>query len=225
MFEFIMDNTIFVKAVLVCSALGIISWAVLTFSYRSMIKATAQIGKTKKKWLISLKKKYEDYRSMDVKVNNVETFVDRCFRKKRICGLPYGFWLTLHNLTIAACAVIGAAGALAASQKGGDLTGVIITYLAGMTAASGLLFLHVLLRAKEKEHRIIINMNDYLENVLENSIAGKEAKADTKDSREQRRRLIRYAKENSSHRRRQQEEPVSLEEKKLLEDVLQEFFA
>ncbi len=92
-------------------------------------------GQTKKKWLVSLKKKYEDYHEMDIKVNNVETFVDKYFRKKRVCGLPCGFWKTLYRLTIAACAITGAAGALAVSQEGGELTSVIVTYLTGVIAA------------------------------------------------------------------------------------------
>ena len=41
--------------------------------------------------------------------------------------------------------------------------------------------------------------------------------------REQRRRLLRYARENT--KKKAKDEPVSLEEKKVLEDVLQEFFA
>ena len=152
-----------------------------------------------------------------------ETFVDKYFRKKRVCGLPCGFWKTLYRLTIAACAITGAAGALAVSQEGGELTSVIVTYLTGVIAAFGLIFLDILLRADAKEHRIIMNMNDYLQNVLENSIAGREVDLEDGTSREQRRRLLRYARENT--KKKAKDEPVSLEEKKVLEDVLQEFFA
>ena len=207
MFDFILGNTVFTKAIIACCFIGILSWSVLTISYRSMIRATSRIGQTKKKWLVSLKKKYEDYHEMDIKVNNVETFVDKYFRKKRVCGLPCGFWKTLYRLTIAACAITGAAGALAVSQEGGELTSV----------------LDILLRADAKEHRIIMNMNDYLQNVLENSIAGREVDLEDGTSREQRRRLLRYARENT--KKKAKDEPVSLEEKKVLEDVLQEFFA
>ena len=54
----------------------------------------------------------------------------------------------------------------------------MISYLTGITAACGLLFLDTFLRANEKKHRVIVNMNDYLENVLENTISGKEAVED-----------------------------------------------
>ena len=74
MFDFILGNTVFTKAIIACCFIGILSWSVLTISYRSMIRATSRIGQTKKKWLVSLKKKYEDYHEMDIKVNNVETF-------------------------------------------------------------------------------------------------------------------------------------------------------
>ena len=58
---------------------------------------------------------------------------------------------------------------------------------------------------------------------LENSIAGREVDLEDGTSREQRRRLLRYARENT--KKKAKDEPVSLEEKKVLEDVLQEFFA
>ena len=87
MFEYIINSTIFMKTIVACCFLGVISWFILEISYRSMIKSTAQIGKTKKKWLVSLKKRYEDYHEMNVKVNNVATFVDRLFQRKKILGL------------------------------------------------------------------------------------------------------------------------------------------
>ena len=92
-----------------------------------------------------------------------------------------------------------------------------------MIAAFSLIFLDILLRADAKEHRIIMNINDYLQNVLENSIAGQEVDLENGTTREQRRRLLRYARENT--KKKAKDEPVSLEEKKVLEDVLQEFFA
>src|SRR5699024_8774756 len=146
-------RSVFMKALITCCFLGVVSWIVLEISYRSMIKATAQIGKTKKKWLVSLKKRYEDYHEMNVKVNNVSTFVERLFQRKKILGFTTSFWLTLERLSIAGCAITGAAGALAASQHGAALDRVMISYLTGITAACGLLFLDTFLRANEKKHR------------------------------------------------------------------------
>ena len=223
MFEYIINSSPFMKAILTCCFLGVISWGILVISYKSMIRATTQIGKTKKKWLVSLRKKYEDYHSMNVKVNNVATFVDRLFRKKKICGFTCSFWVTLEKLSVAGCAIAGAAGALAASQQGKDLTDIMITYLTGITAACILLFLDTFLRADEKKHMVIINMNDYLENVLENTISGREAVEDVGEQRERRHRLLRYAQEN--RKKKKADPPVTVEEEKLLEDVLQEFFA
>lgn len=223
MFEYIIHSSVFMKALITCCFLGVVSWIVLEISYRSMIKATAQIGKTKKKWLVSLKKRYEDYHEMNVKVNNVSTFVERLFQRKKILGFTTSFWLTLERLSIAGCAITGAAGALAASQHGAALDRVMISYLTGITAACGLLFLDTFLRANEKKHRVIVNMNDYLENVLENTISGKEAVEDPAMQRAHNRRLLRYAEEN--RRKKKTEAPVSPEEEQLLEDVLQEFFA
>lgn len=223
MFEYIIHSSVFMKAIVTCCFLGVVSWFVLEVSYRSMIKASSQIGKTKKKWLVSLKKKYEDYHAMDVKVNNVSTFVDRLFRKKKILGLTGSFWLTLERLAIAGCALAGAAGALAASQQGAALQSVLISYLTGITGACALLFLDTFLRAEEKKRRVIVNMNDYLENVLENTINDRETAGDAISRRNRNRRLLSYAEENRKKKR--VEKAVSPEEEKLLEDVLQEFFA
>ena len=102
MFDFILGNTVFTKTIMACCFIGILSWSVLTISYRSMIRATSRIGQTKKKWLVSLKKKYEDYHEMDIKVNNVETFVDKYFRKKRVCGFPCAFCKRIKGVKIKA---------------------------------------------------------------------------------------------------------------------------
>lgn len=223
MFEYIIHSSVFMKAIVTCCFLGVISWFVLEVSYRSMIKASSQIGKTKKKWLVSLKKKYEDYHAMDVKVNNVSTFVDRLFGKKKILGLTCSFWLMLERLAIAGCAIAGAAGALAASQQGASLQTVLISYLTGITGACSLLFLDTFLRAEEKKHRVIVNMNDYLENVLDNTMNGREAAGDAAARNSRNRKILRYAGENG--KKKKNPSPVSPEEEKLLEDVLQEFFA
>lgn len=226
MFDFIIHSSVFVKTILMCSLLGILSWGILEISYKSMIKASAQIGKTKRKWLVSLRKKYEDYHNMDIKVNNVTTFVDRLFRKKKVCGFTCAFWLTLERMTIAGCAIAGAAGALFASQQGKGLSEVMVTYLTGITAACVLILFDTFLRADEKKHIVITNMNDYLENVLENTISGREAVEEPEVRKEHNRRLARYAEENQENRKKKKKERlVSPEEEQLLEDVLQEFFA
>ncbi len=140
------------------------------------------------------------------------------FAKKEFVDFLVLFGETLYRLAIAACAITGAAGALAVSQGGGELTSVIITYLTGVIAAFSLIFLDILLRADAKEHRIIMNINDYLQNVLENSIAGQEVDLENGTTREQRRRLLRYARENT--KKKAKDEPVSLERKeKCFEDV------
>lgn len=224
MFEYIINSSVFMKAIFTCCFLGVISWIVLEFSYKSMIKATAQIGKTKKKWLVALKKRYEDYHDMNVKVNNVATFVDRLFRRKKVLGFTCSFWITLERLSIAGCAIAGAAGALVASQQGNNLIDVMVMYLTGITAACGLIFLDTFLRSEEKKHAIIVNMNDYLENVLENTISGREAVEDSATQKAHNRRLLRYAQANQ-RKKKKVETSVSPEEEKILEEVLQEFFA
>ena len=67
MFDFILGNTVFTKTIMTCYFIGILSWSVLTISYRRMIRAILCIEKKKKKWLVSLKKKNEDYHEMDIK--------------------------------------------------------------------------------------------------------------------------------------------------------------
>ena len=39
MFDFILGNTVFTKTIMTCCFIGILSWSVLTISYRSMIRA------------------------------------------------------------------------------------------------------------------------------------------------------------------------------------------
>ena len=41
MFDFILGNTVFTKAIIACCFIGILSWSVLTISYRSNVEDRA----------------------------------------------------------------------------------------------------------------------------------------------------------------------------------------
>ena len=222
MLDFLLHNTIFIKAVMVCCVIGALSQIIQGISYHSMIKASSQIGRTKKKWLVSFKKKYEDYDSLNVKINNVSTFAQGAFRKKRILGFSLGFWQMLSRLCIGGTAIAGSLGALIYSQNGTDLSQVIYTYLIGSIAAMSLFMVELLLQSDKKQERILNNMTDYLENVLKNTLQGRSAANDLQGQRNQR-RIMDYAKQNQKKKRFGGR--ITKEEERILEDVLQEFFA
>lgn len=222
MLDFLLHNTIFIKAVMVCCMIGALSQIIQGISYHSMIKASSQIGRTKKKWLVSFKKKYEDYDSLNVKINNVSTFAQGAFRKKRILGFSLGFWQMLSRLCIGGAAIAGSLGALIYSQNGTDLSQVIYTYLIGSIAAMTLFMVELLLQSDKKQERILNNMTDYLENVLKNTLQGRNAANDLQGQRNQR-RIMDYAKQNQKKKRFGGK--ITKEEERILEDVLQEFFA
>ena len=65
MFEYIIESSVFMKAIMTCCVLGVISWFILEISYAGMIRATSQIGKTKKLLLwtdYSAKREFVDCR-------------------------------------------------------------------------------------------------------------------------------------------------------------------
>ena len=72
------------------------------------------------------------------------------------------------------------------------------------------------------QERILNNMTDYLENVLKNTLQGRNAANDLQGQRNQR-RIMDYAKQNQKKKRFGGK--ITKEEERILEDVLQEFFA
>ena len=190
MFEYIIHSSIFIKTIITCCALGLISWLVLEISFISMARSTAHMAETKKIWLLALKKRFEDYHEMSIKVNNMDSFVDKLFRKRKLCGLPTAFWVNMERLAIAGCAISGAAGAFLYSQLGHELNEVMSCYLAGITAACSLLFLDTFLRINEKKQIVKNNISNYLENVMENSLAGEKTVEDMETDREYDRRIM-----------------------------------
>jgi len=223
--EFMIHSSIFMKTLIVCCAVGLSSWLILEISYADILRSTARIGKPRRRWLRELEKNSLKYYKKPGAYGSTELFAEKVFRKKKIFGFRSSFWIKLERLAIAGCSISGAAGALILSQQGKELTEVMISYITGITAASGLLFLDTFLQAEEKQRRILINLSEYLENMQESGTQVQVSGEAEKTEKEKNRKIIHYAGETPDKKRAsEQSPPVTPEEEKLLEDVLQEYF-
>jgi len=84
-------TTICGRTILILAATGILSRMITILSYKRMKHAAENPGKTKRQWVLLLKKRYESYERFG-RIKNVEAFVEHYFSRKGIMGIPLSVW-------------------------------------------------------------------------------------------------------------------------------------
>lgn len=163
MLQRIWADTIWVKGMLAVCGLGIMMRLITIFSYRGMKKAAENAGRTKKRWVAALRKRYENYEKFD-RMGNVEVFVDRFFARKGILGIPLSVWdKAVLQLSIV-CFLMGLTGAFSGYILNAGTAKIVTTLFSGMMGAGILLFLHYFGGTVETKEQVITALKDYLTN-------------------------------------------------------------
>ena len=87
MLQRILADTVWAKGLLAMLGLGVFIRLITIVSYKRMRSAAENAGKTKKRWVATLRKRFENYEKFK-RMGNVEVFVDRFFERKGILGIP-----------------------------------------------------------------------------------------------------------------------------------------
>lgn len=90
--------------------IGILSKSIIYLHYVRMLQETEQMKQLRTKWILALKKRFDNYEQLHFKVNNSGSFVDKYMEMDRICGwkawrfekIPY-----ICMVVILVCAVEG----------------------------------------------------------------------------------------------------------------------
>lgn len=101
MFETLLSQNVCVYVVVICSFMGIIGRAIANGYLKSLIKDTDHMGRTRKKALVEMRKRYEDITSLDVEVQDTTAFVDKYIDRLKIGFIPLSVWNGLvKNMTV-----------------------------------------------------------------------------------------------------------------------------
>ncbi|MGN0465678.1 MAG: hypothetical protein ACI4F9_04925 [Lachnospiraceae bacterium] len=228
MLQFIISNTMYWKGMAICFAIGIVSQILLGVTYANMLAVTQEIGRTRKRWLLTLKKKYQNYGKLGVQVQDIDSFVGRQLEKQKILIFKLSTWETIIQQMMNLCMLIGVYGALYSIFVGRDMQIVYTTLFAGLFLAGGLNFFRTLFETSKKKENISYNIKDYLENILKNHLYADETEniygrrkriSSAEDDRMSEVATARMKKEDSRIKAR-----VTREEEKLVEEVLKDYF-
>ncbi len=228
MLQFLISNTMYWKGMLVCFAIGVVSQILVGFTYASMLSVTQEIGRTRKRWLLTLKKKYQNYGKLGVQVQDIDSFVGRQLEKQKILIFRLSTWEIIVRQMMNLCILIGLYGALYSIFVGRDLQIVYTSLLTGLLLAGTLNVLQNIFQVSKKKENISYNIKDYFENILKNHLFADE----TENIYGRRKRVSSSQEEGMSEvatARMKKEETrakarVTREEEKLVEEVLKDYF-
>lgn len=228
MLQFIISNTMYWKAMAICFAIGIVSQILLGVTYANMLAVTQEIGRTRKRWLLTLKKKYQNYGKLGVQVQDIDSFVGRQLEKQKILIFKLSTWEMIIKQMMNLCILIGVYGAMHSIFVGRDLQIVYTTLFTGLLFAGILNIFGNLFQVSKKKENISYNIKDYFENILKNHLYSDETEniygrrkrtSQAEDDRMSEVATARMKKDDSRIKTR-----VTREEEKLVEEVLKDYF-
>ncbi len=228
MLQFIISNTMYWKGMAICFAIGIVSQIILGATYANMLTVTQEIGRTRKRWLLTLKKKYQNYGKLGVQVQDIDSFVGRQLEKQKILIFKLSTWEVIVQQMMNLCMLIGVYGALYSIFVGRDMQIVYTTLFAGLLFAGVLNIFRTIFQISKKRENISYNIKDYLENILKNHLYADETEniygrrkrtSSAEDDRMSEVATARMKKDDSRMKAR-----VTREEEKLVEEVLKDYF-
>lgn len=92
MFEILFSQNVCVYVIVMCGLFGVVGRAVMGGYLKSLIKGSDRMGRTKKKALLEIRKRYEDIASLDVDIQDLSSFVDKYIDRLRIGVIPVNAW-------------------------------------------------------------------------------------------------------------------------------------
>lgn len=92
MFENLFSQNVCVYVIVMCGLFGVVGRAVMGGYLKSLIKGSDRMGRTKKKALLEIRKRYEDIASLDVDIQDLSSFVDKYIDRLRIGVIPVNAW-------------------------------------------------------------------------------------------------------------------------------------
>ena len=216
MLQRIIMNTVWARALLTICGLGIMIRLITVISYRRMRAAAENAGKTKKRWVNALRKRYENYEKFD-RMGNVEVFVDRFFERKGIMGIPLRVWDKAVLQLSMLCFLVALTGSFYSYMVDFGTNRMVTTLFSGAIGGGILLFLHYVGGTVEMKSQIVTALKDYLANGAVHRVCQEPLREKTVEKKKE---VLPTREEVEGL----SEAAVTEEERQVLLEVLEEYF-
>ncbi len=158
------EKQVFICIMLGLCACGILVKILLDIVYRRLIRASDNMGTSKNKLTLMMKKKFETCYKLKIGVNNVDIFVDKYVYRHRFGGILLSTWENISGQVLMLCLLIGSTSSVLGLIYECGKDAILRSFSVGILTSGLLIVLEGMLNTSTKKELIRLNMKDYLEN-------------------------------------------------------------
>ena len=233
---YLYQNNILIYAMLGIGILGLLADIICNAIYRKLWKASFDMGNSENKLLKLMRLRFETCYQLKLRVNNVDSFVDKYVNRHKVCGIYLCTWERICGQMIALCMAIAIIGSFLAYYYNCGKQVFLYTLGMGIIMGTMLITFQIVFDISKKKRVLYCNVKEYLENYLkaklENELLSPEemeayrnAYFEENRTEKKKERILAAKKEREEARKTKMELAAAKEQEKIIEEILREYLA
>lgn len=170
MIDFILNQNVFVYVITAMGICGIAARIIISGYLSGMVRATENMGNTRKKLLGEIRKRYEELVSLDVDIQDIHSFVGRYIGKMKLWKMKVAAWNNFAKNMIILAAGTGIVGGYATFRMTGEAYAGMDTALYGLGVCGVMVLVWNIWDCRDKLDNLVYGIENYLENSLANRL-------------------------------------------------------
>ena len=233
---YLYQNNILIYAMLGIGILGLFADLICSIIYQRLLKASFDMGNSENKLLKQMRLRFETCYQLKLKVNNVDSFVDKHVNRHKFLGIFLCTWERICGQMIAISMTIAIVGGFLAYYFNCGQNAFLYTLGMGIIVVTVLIAAQIIFDISKKKQFLYCNIKEYLENYLkaklENELLTPEEmeayrNAYFEEDREAKKKekALAAKREREEARKTKAEIAAAKEQEKLIEEILREYLA
>ena len=177
-------ETFFVQGLIVSVIAAVLVKLIVWRNYHKLLASSEEMDRPKRYWIGTLKKKIENYYSLNAKVNNISCIVDKYFEADKILGINSFFLEQIPGFCAIICVGLGCLGAIRGIAMNADINFWGRNLIIGVVCGIAIFMMDYLTKMDQMKRKIKINLINYLENILPNRMLNYTKKQNYKENLE-----------------------------------------
>ena len=177
-------ETFFMKGFIAAIAIAVLTKIIVWVNYHRLLVSSEEMDRPKRYWIGTLKKKIENYYTLQTKVNNISCIVDKYFEADKILGINSFFLEQIPGFCAIICVGLGCLGAIRGIAMNADINFWGRNLIVGVVCGIVIFMIDYLTKMDHMKRKIKINLINYLENILPNRMLNNMKKQNYKENLE-----------------------------------------
>lgn len=163
-------ETFFVQGLFASVFIAVVVKLIVWRNYHRLLISTEDMDRPKRSWIGTLKKKFENYYTLNANVKNAGCIVDKYFEVHKIMGINSVFLEQIPGFCGILCVLLGCVGAIRGILMNTDINFWGRSLILSTSFGIGIFMLDYLTKMDHTKRMIRMNLIYYLENVLPNRV-------------------------------------------------------